>query len=117
MLHQSLSLAGKGLEVTNLPLLLDPSWCILSITAAIGKEHFSLLAAQFPWDCKEAELEERELERRMEGGGVERRGEQERVAEAAWPEHTDDAETASRQAQSCCWRRGWGQGQCISLSS
>lgn len=63
MLHQGLLLAGKGLEVTNLPPLLDPSWCILSITAAIGKELFSLLAAQFPWDCKEAELEEKELER------------------------------------------------------
>lgn len=76
MLHQGLSLAAKGLEVTNLFPLLDSSWCILSITAAIGKEHFSLLAAQFPWDCKEAELEE------SWRGRWRTRGEQRRAAES-----------------------------------
>lgn len=49
-------------------------------------------------------------------GGEERRAEQQRVAEAAWTEHTDDAEIVSRQAKSCCLAVWVGAGPvCITF--
>ena len=101
---------GKGLEVAHRPTLLHPSWPSCQLRQLSKKELFSLLAAAFPWACKEAEVEE-SWGRSDSGRG---RGVTQRVLRQP-RQGILMMQSVSRQAQSCSAQVG--EGQCVSLSS